>query len=494
MRKILTVLAAILLSLSLKAADEKILVFDHVTVIDAASAARSKRTLQDFMMPAEPERIVLHGGTLVDVESGNEISNSVVLIEGDRIKAVGREGEIPIPPNTVRMDARGKWIIPGLADMHAHLGLYDYQLVDLYLKFGVTTVRDVGGDITPLRILRDEVESGKTPGPRISYAGMILDGNPPVWPGTGTLLADTPQRAESIVHFLSDQGASAIKVYNLLSEPVLARVIETAGVRRLPVIGHIPRAVTMTRAVEMGMEGLEHIRITAREFLPPDQAAAIDYLPVAVREAKIWERIDLEADWIRKLIALLAEKKVYLDPTLVVDEALEVDGMASLKNDPLNRLLPREILDEILKQPEEPLFHLPEELKGIAAASFEKRLKFIGMCSRAGVQLLAGTDSMGLGKLISGVSLHRELELLCESGLTPLEALRAATLTAARALRKEGEIGCLKPGAFADLVVLDADPIADIRNARKIHLVMKGSRVYDPAPAAGPEKSAKGSC
>jgi imidazolonepropionase-like amidohydrolase len=101
---------------------------------------------------------------------------------------------------------------------------------------------------------------------------------------------------------------------------------------------------------------------------------------------------------------------------------------------------------------------------------------------------------MGLGKLISGVSLHRELELLCESGLTPLEALRAATLTAARALRKEGEIGCLKPGAFADLVVLDADPIADIRNARKIHLVMKGSRVYDPAPAAGPEKSAKGSC
>jgi len=140
-------------------------------------------------MPAEPERIVLHGGTLVDVESGNEISNSVVLIEGDRIKAVGREGEIPIPPNTVRMDARGKWIIPAsrtcmpiLASMITSWSTFTY-------KFGVTTVRDVGGDITPLRILRDEVESGKTPGPRISYAGMILDGNPrfgpepaPCWP------------------------------------------------------------------------------------------------------------------------------------------------------------------------------------------------------------------------------------------------------------------------------------------------------------------------
>ena len=481
MRKFFFVPIAVLLSLGLRAGDEKVL---------AGLGESLGVTVQG--KTAEPERIALAGGTLVDVESGNEIANSVVLIEGDRIKAVGREGEVPIPSNTVRMDARGKWIIPGLADMHAHLGIYDYKLVDLYLKFGVTTVRDVGGDLTLLRILRDEVESGKTAGPRVTYAGMILDGNPPVWPGTGTLLADTPLRAASIVHFLADQGADAIKVYNLISEPVLARIIETAGVRHLPVIGHIPRAITMTRAVEMGMEGLEHIRITAREFLPPDEAAAIDYLPVAVREAKIWERIDLEAEWIKKLIAFLAEKKVYLDPTLIVDEALEVDGMEGMKTHPLNRLLPREVLDGLLKQPDEPLFELPDELKQVALASFQKRLKFIGMCSRAGVQLLAGTDSMGLGKLITGPSLHRELELLCESGLTPLEALRASTLTAARALRKEDDVGSLKPGTFADLVLLDADPLADIRNIRKIHVVMKGARSYEPAPAVLPEKPAPG--
>jgi imidazolonepropionase-like amidohydrolase len=482
MRKIFSVLITIFLSLGLKAGDEKALVGS----VESPGAIVQDKT-------AEPERIALSGGTLVDVESGNEIADSVVLIEGDRVKAVGREGEVPIPPNTVRMDARGKWIIPGLADMHVHLGTYDYKLVDLYLKFGVTTVRDVGGDITLLRILNDKIASGAESGPRISYAGMMLDGNPPVWPGTSTLLADSPVRAQSIVHFLADQGASAIKVYNLISEPVLAQIIETARARNLPVIGHIPRALTMTRAVEMGMEGLEHIRITAREFLPADEAAAIDYLPFAVREAKIWERIDLDADWVKKLIALLAEKKIYLDPTLGVDEVVAVDGTEAMRTDPLNRLLPREVLDELLKQPVDPLFELPDELKQVAQASFQKRLKFIGMCSRAGVQLLAGTDAWGLGKYITGPSLHRELELLCESGLTPLEALRAATLTAARALRKESEMGTLKPGTFADLVILDADPLADIRNVRKIHLVMKGARTYEPAAAVLPEKPSPGS-
>ena len=457
----------------------------------AAVAGRSKRTMQDFMSPAEPERIALSGATLIDVESGTQIKDSLILIEGDRVKAIGREGEVSIPSNTVRMDVSGKWIIPGLVDMHVHLSVYQYRLADLYLKFGITTVRDVGGDITLLRLLREEIGAGKTFGPRISYAGMILDGMPPVWPGSITLLADTPLSAASIVHFLADQGADAIKVYNLLSEPVLARVIETAGVRRLPVIGHVPRAVTMTRAVEMGMEGLEHIRITAREFLSPEEAAAIDYLPVGIREPKIWERIDLESDWIKKLIALLAQKKVYLDPTLVVDEALEVDGMDAMKTHPLNQLLPREILDEMLKQPETPIFNVPDDLKPTALDSFKKRLKFIGMCSRAGVQLLAGTDSLGLGKLIPGASLHRELELLCESGLTPLEALRAATLTAARALRKEADLGSIKAGKFADLVILDSDPLISISNTRKIHRVIKGGRFYESAQVENGKKPAQ---
>jgi imidazolonepropionase-like amidohydrolase len=443
------------------------------------------------MSPAEPERIAVSGATLIDVESGTQIKDSLILIEDSRIKAIGREGEVSIPSNTVRMDARGKWIIPGLMDMHVHLGLYEYRLTDLYINFGITTVRDVGGDITPLRMLREEIGSGKTVGPRLFFAGMILDGMPPVWVGSGTLLADTPLSAASIVHFLADQGADAIKVYNLLSESVLARIIETAGVHRLPVIGHVPRAVTMTRAVEMGMEGLEHIRITAGEFLSPEEAAALDYLPVGIREPKIWERIDLESDWIKKLIALLAQKKVYLDPTLVVDEALEVDGMNAMKTHPLNRLLPREILDEMLKQPETPIFNVPDDLKPTALASFKKRLKFIGMCSRGGVQLLAGTDSLGLGKMIPGVSLHRELELLCESGLTPLEALRAATLTAARALRKEADLGSIKAGKFADLVILDSDPLISISNTQKIHRVIKGGRFYESAQVKNGKKPAQ---
>jgi len=426
-----------------------------------------------------PPSVAITGGTLINVITGEQIKDSRILIEGDRIKQLGRAGEITIPQSAQTIDARGKWIIPGSIDMHTHgAGRRDLPL-ELYLAQGVTTIRDVAGQLTSLRITRDEIISGKRVGPRLFFAGYILDGDPPVWP-QGSLLIDTPERAESAVNFLIDQGADCIKVYNNISEPVLGAIIRTARMRNIPVTGHAPRSMTMAQAVELGMDCLEHIRITGKDLLPLDEANKLDPLPVARREALLWQRFDLGSEKMNRLISLLAQRKVFLEPTLTADEVMSVDGYEAQAADPNNRFLPRRLFDEWARRPTPDMFKVPPELKQAAAAGFKKRKQFVAMCKTAGVPIIAGTDGAFLGKLLPGFGLQRELELLVQSGLKPIEAIQAATINAARLLKRERELGVIEANRVADIVILDADPLEDIRNTRKIHLVMKGGQTFDP--------------
>ena len=421
--------------------------------------------------------IVIKGGTLLDVHTGHPIPDSVIVVEGDRIKEVGRESEVVVPGEAQVIDARGKWIIPGLMDMHAHISGTKNLPLELYLANGVTTIRDPGGNLTLLRLARQEIESGKRPGPRLFFAGHVLDGNPPLWPEF-SLIADTPERAESATRFLMDQGVDAIKVYNSITEPVLAAIVRTAHGRGIPVIGHVPRSMTMTRAVELGMDGLEHVRVTGRELLPLEEANRIDFLPYVEREALLWQRFDLDSDRMKELISFLAERKISLDPTLTVDELNSLGLYEEQAKDPNNRFLRREsVVNEAEAAPD--VFRIPPELKDAAAAGFRKRLRFVGMCSRAGVRIIAGTDGAGMGTLLPGFGLQHELELLAQAGLTPAQAIQAATINAARALRKDQELGSVEAGKLADLVILSSDPLLDIRNASSIDGVMIRGRLLD---------------
>jgi len=239
----------------------------------------------------------------------------------------------------------------------------------------------------------------------------------------------------------------------------------------------VPRSITMTRAVELGMDSLEHIRITGRELLPLEEANKIDFLPLVRREALLWQRFDLESDKLKKLVSFLAERKVFLDPTLTIDEITALYLYEESAKDPNNRFLPRPATSEQEAAPE--VFRLPPELVEVSAAGFRKRLQFIGMCSRAGVQIIAGTDGVGTGNLLPGWGLHHELELLAQAGLSPIQVLQAATINAARALRKDKELGSIEAGKFADLVILNSSPIIDIRNTSKIDAVMVRGRLLD---------------
>jgi len=422
--------------------------------------------------------LVIRGGTLVEVKSGKEIPDSVIVIRGERLDQIGTEGKLAIPAGAQMVEAGGKWIVPGLIDSHAHADSEESAPLELYIANGVTTIRNPGGNITQLRLLREKLARGETTGPRLFFAGPLLDGLPPVWPA-GSLLVDTPERARSAVNFLADQGVDFVKVYNNVKEPELAAIIETAKVRGLPLAGHVPRTMTMTRAIEMGMTRLEHIRITGKEMLSAEEAAAIDPLPVGKREPMLWQRFDLRSEKMRALVQRLAKSGVFLDPTLVTDEYFGSTREAEEK-DPNNQYFSKSDVEEALKYLNSGVFETPPELKSAAVEAFQKEQKFVGMCAEAGVRIIAGTDGPGIGLLTPGFALHRELELLAASGLSPLQTLQAATSTAAQALAKEDLLGTVEQGKLADLVILDADPLLVAENLRRVHAVVLGGKTYEP--------------
>jgi imidazolonepropionase-like amidohydrolase len=432
--------------------------------------------------PTPFNNVAIVGGTLIDVRNGEQTQDSVVLVREERITQVGVLGKVEIPSDARIVDAHGKWILPGLMDMHAHVSEDDSDLLplELYLLNGVTTIRDPGGYVSISRLEKIDLDSGKRIGPRLFFCGNILDGMPPVI-AQHTLLVDTLARARSAVTFLADQGVDCIKVYNNVKEPELKEIISTAHARNLPVIGHVPRTLTMTHAVELGMQSLEHVRITGRELLPLDEANKIDFLPFAQREALLWQRFDLQSDRMRELVAFLAERRVFLDPTLTVDEDAFLLSRNDQINDRNNRYLPAQLFEKWKQEPVAEFDKLPPELRAAGVEGFEKRKRFIAMCERAGVRIIAGTDGAFWGTLLPGFGLQHELQLLVHSGLTPLQAIQAATLNSAQALGKERELGQVAPGYFADIVILAADPLADVTNASRIELVMKAGQSYKPA-------------
>src|SRR5262245_53175148 len=245
--------------------------------------------------PDATEDIAIVGGTLVDVRNGQEIQDTVVLIHGPRISQVGPRAKLEIPKGAHVIDVRGKWILPGLMDMHAHVSHEDSDALplELYLANGVTTIRDPGGYVSVSRLLAADIESGRRIGPRLFFCGDFLDGMPPLV-AQGTLVVDTPERARSAVTFLADQGVHCLKLYNNVKEPEVKEIIVTAHARNLPVIGHVPRTMTMKQAVTAGFTSLEHIRITGRELLTLEEANKIDFLPFATRETLLWQRFDVQ--------------------------------------------------------------------------------------------------------------------------------------------------------------------------------------------------------
>ena len=338
--------------------------------------------------------------------------------------------------------------------------------------------------------MREQVQAGTRLGPRLLIAGELLDGNPPVW-SDHTHLVDTLERGVAAVRHLAAQGVDCVKIYNHVPPDVLAAVIAVARELGLPVIGHVPRRMSMLQAIQAGMNGLEHIRITGSDFLPPERAAQLDMLPVSEREPRLWELIEPDEPWIDALIEAMVSHDVTLDPTLLIDDVIYDERIAGQADHPDNAYLPDQARRSAAAEEVPAIMQMPDQLSALAHATEPKRREFVRRCWQAGVRITTGTDGAALGKLLPGFGVHHEIALLRDSGLSPFASLQAATISAARALNLADQIGSIEAGKAADFSVWTADPLTSHLRPTDLDLVVLGGAVHRPsALAAGASTAA----
>ena len=417
-------------------------------------ARREAQPATDAAPPPEPYVAITHV-TVVDVAQGVLVPGQNVVVRGGRIVKVGDTLAVSVPPRAEVVDGRGKFLIPGLWDMHVH-ALFNGEVARTFLPAfvanGVTGVRDMGGKLDVLRAARWAVLAGTLVGPRIVAAGVILDGLLPV-DSAVSFAVGTAEAGRAAVDSLARAGVDFIKVYTLLPRDAYFAVLREAARLHLSVAGHVPADVTTLEAADSGQRSIEHLR----DEVEPLCKAATD--PACVR-----------------LMGALRARRTWLVPTLVVLRVKAILDDSSLVQDPRLTAVPalvRNAWEAIRtgKQGRPPAYWRERR------ARFFGELALTGAAWRDSVPLLAGTDAGAL-YTYPGSSLHEELVQLVRAGLTPPAALRSATLAPAEFLGATDSLGVVAAGKVADLVLLGADPLADIGNTRNIEAVVLRGRLF----------------
>lgn len=419
------------------------------------------------------ETVIIEDVTVIDVQGGESKTGLSVIIRGDRIAGVVRKDEWR-PAESVRViNGQGKFLIPGLWDMHVHW--YDGSTLSLFIANGVTGIRQMMGN--PMHLTwRKMIADGKLMGPRQYIASPIFDGPQPIWQGSFPL--DSPEKARKAVQGVKKAGADFVKVYSLLPREVYFAIAEESKRIGIPFAGHVPMLVTVEEAVRAGQKSMEHVYgvdIATSAHQQQHMAELAQVLASAAngREAVgVWrgkKKEILDHHDTRKadaLFELFAASGTWQCPTLVVLRSIAHVDNRALTQDPNLRYVP----------PAMKAFWRKRETDPVRKADYRRSLELVGKMFRAGVPLLAGTD-VGNPYIAPGFSIHEELKLLVEAGLTPLAALQAATINAARFMGRD-DIGAVQVGKLADLVLLDANPLEDIANTAKIHAVVYRGQLH----------------
>lgn len=420
-------------------------------------------------------RLAVAGVHVVPMTSNAVLRSHTVLIEDGRIVRVGPEGTVAIPADAAVVRAPGRYLMPGLADLHVHLRAESE--LESYLRHGVTTVAALRGTGTVLG-MRDKVRSGVLTGPRILTAGPLIDGDPPIWSGAGTRVVTTFEQARATAEAHCRADYELLKVYNNLHADLLPAVVNRAHECGLPVVAHLPRTPLrregLTRALAAGVDVIAHGEEIYFTHLGGGSDAAIDQGTKPVAD-----------DDIESAVAAIRDAGAYVVPTLsfiAMTARMLEDAESVFADDEFARLAPdvQQLwrTQNPARRPDVDAFARRERVKRAAVMTLTRRLQ------AAGVPLLLGTDASAPG-LFPGRSAHLELEELVKAGLTPYEALAAGTRNAARFLEQfrrpsaatggTPPPGTIEPGRAADLVLLRGNPLEDVRHAASIEgIVVRG--------------------
>lgn len=412
-----------------------------------------------------PPRTALVGATILDGRGGTPLRDGVVLVRGTTIEAIGSREDIPLPRGTREVDVSGKWIIPGLIDAHAHVARW---ALPRYIAYGVTTVRDAHNQPDTIFALSQEADLGGAVSPRIYAAGAMIDGTPSPYPDA-TQVVDT-REARQAVDRLSVAGAHLIKVYTLITPELLEAVVDEARTFKMPVAAHLGLTDALT-AGQLGVTSIEHLSGVPEAVANPGPLYAA-YERGLFAGLTAFERswVTLDSAALVRLAGRLAETRVTMVPTLVLHEVLgRLDDTTATQSPDVASLPPRIIEGWNVPAMVERAGWTAKDFEAFRAGRSKQDL-FVRAFEAAGGRVVTGTDAANQ-MLVPGASEHTELELLVRAGLTPAEALRAATRDAA-ALLGADSLGVLVPGKAADLVVLTRDPLADIANTRTVAQVM----------------------
>lgn len=405
--------------------------------VDSPAGRTTPRELNPPAAPAAPRGLAIVGVTLIDGRGGKPVPDAVVVVHGEKIVAAGPRATTTIPQDAEVFDATGLTLLPGLMDSHFHIER-DYELPRLFLAHGVTAVRDPGQWIH----VYDPIRQSARPQPRCFVAGPHLDCPPHAYPRDAFSVTNAETTRAAVNRFVNE-GASHIKVYYRLPLELIRVASAAAHERGVPVTAHL-ELVDADQAIRAGVDGIEHVTSFGTAVAVPGDAerfrAAVAHDNDARRRGRyeLWSKLDLqESPRVKPVMDLVVARKIFVSPTLAVFEKRQGDNGTT----------------------------------DLEARAFANMLRFVGLCHWAGATLVVGSHS-SVPKAERGWAYHREMELLVECGLTPLEAITAATWNNARFFGVEDRLGSVAPGRFADLLLVAGDPLVDLQALRRIRRVM----------------------
>lgn len=423
--------------------------------------------------------------TVIDMTGALPKSDMTVVLTGGRVATLGKTGRVRVPGDAQVIDATGKFLIPGFWDMHFHVHEVE-RTFPLFIANGVTGVRNMGGDFQKLFEWRAAVASGRLLGPRIVTCGPVIDGPRPANPDHA-LTVGTAVEARQAVLFLKQSGAEFLKVYDDVSREAYFALAEQAKKQGLPFVGHVPRSVTMREVSAAGQKSVEHlgtflegsssVETELRNWpSPPVKDGDFSIIParIAARGNRTLETYSVQRA--EELLSQLVKHRTWQVPTLLAKWVnTNVDDL-SAADDPHYRYIPAPAREGWTPQKNFFFRYRTREFITYQKRLFEKEMQIVGAMYRAGVPIMAGTD--GGPYTVPGFGIHRELALLVEAGLTPMDALRAATINPAKFLGEADTLGTVEPGKTANLVVLEANPLDNIGNTERIDAVVVNGRYF----------------
>jgi imidazolonepropionase-like amidohydrolase len=433
-------------------AQQGTLVFSHVSLIDATGA------------PLQPDM--------------------TVIVKDQHITAVQKSSSAQIPADAHVVDARGKYLIPGLWDMHVHTAFGDWLppnekvILPLFVANGVTGVRDMGSDLKVVKQWRADIAAGKLLGPRMYIAGPMLDGPTPRFPSSAPVANAADGRR--VVDELKAQGVDFIKIQSLIPRDGYFAAAAEAKKLGITFVGHVPDAIRAAEASNAGQKSIEH-------FTGIFEGCSTIEDQLLIGPKSLGRNVSTyNADRAKALIALMAKNQTWQVPTLVWERGQWLVDDIDLSHDPLTKYAPAAWRDRTW-----PMF-VDDIKKTMDTDPLPVRKRFVQMeldmtlaMFRAGVPFMAGTDTAAGVHIFPGFSLHEELALFVKAGLTPMQALQTATRNPARFMGRLSDMGTVETQKVADLVLLDANPLENIANTRRISAVVLAGRYFSRADLDG---------